>query len=904
MRSISRAFSVASIMVVGGLASTHDRAACAQQFLNFESPHIHPLELTPDGSRVAAVNTADGRVEIFDVLGSAPYLRHAGSIAVGLEPVTVRARTATELWVVNHVSDSITIVNAATRRVIRTILTGDEPCDVVFAGTPQRAFVTISQRNQIAVYDPANPSASPTVLEIEGEDPRALATDGERVYAAIFECGNDTSVIDFHSVRALQGIPSPQPAIPANRADGSFFPPLNPSNPLKTDSSLIVKRDQAGRWRDETGFDWSNAVTWDLHGHDLAVIDPQTLGVTYVGGLMTMPMAMTASPSGGVVVVGIESHNHIRFEPNLNGVFAAVEAAHVDPSGAIVARTDLNPHLDYQARTLPVIERLQSIGDPRGVAISSNGSGVFVTGMGSSNLLSLSLDGFERKALAPSAQGPTGIAVDSARTRVLTLNRFDGSISVLDEKSLGLLAKVRFFDPLPQFVKDGRAVLFDTHATSGLGHVSCATCHVDARMDQLAWDLGDPSGSMEPFFGSCNDSHTQDICEDFHPMKGPMTTQTLIGIIGNEPLHWRGDRQNLGAFAHAAQTILSRPTDFTPAESSRLENYLASIKPMPNPNRTVTNGLPASLGLGNPAAALQDFLTGLAVANGTINCVACHRRPDGSADFIMSKLLIGEANDLKVAPIRSVYEKSGFDRSSPNNNRGFGMIHDGSIGTVTDFLDTGLFVFAQTGASGETRLRNMEALVLCWDTGTHAGVGTMVSIGPGAPAPSFTRRNQLIAAAEGSGVDLIVRASMHNGETSFHYLSAAGGAASPGFESDRDNGFTWSSEQLDQVAAAGSTLSYILVPAGYGESMLDRDGDGFRDGDERDLCTNPADPRSNPLGTWRYDIAGEDGRIDGQDLAILLNAWGSADPVANVDCQGLVDGGDLSIILNAWGECF
>ena len=451
---------------------------------------------------------------------------------------------------------------------------------------------------------------------------------------------------------------------------------------------------------------------------------------------------------------------------------------------------------------------------------------------------------------------------------------------------------------------EGRRVLFDTHATSGLGHVSCATCHVDARMDQLAWDLGNPAGAMDGFFGDCNDTHAQDVCEDFHPLKGPMATQTLIGIIGNEPFHWRGDRQNLGAFAHAAQTILSRPTDFSPSESTQLENYLASINPMPNPNRTVSNGLPASFGTGIPAAGLRDFHTGLAVANGSANCVLCHKRPDGSAGFLVNRGQIGEANDLKVAPIRSVYEKSGFDRSSMSNNRGFGMIHDGSVGTTLDFLDTQFFVFGTTGATGQTRMLNMQALLMCWDTGTHAGVGALVSIGPGATPAALARRDQLIAAAEGTGVDLIVRASMPDSETSFHYLSAAGGAATPAFASDRDNGFVWSTVQLDQVAAAGSVLTYILVPAGYGASMLDRDGDGFRDGDERDGCTDPADPRSNPAGTCRFDIAGEDGEVNGQDLAVLLNAWGSTDAVANVDCMGLVDGADLAMILNAWGTCF
>ena len=891
----------ATATLIAALASS---PALAADYLTFESPHIHPLEITPDGKRVAAANTADGRVEFYEILEGPPYLRHTGSVAVGLEPVSVRARTATEVWVVNHVSDSITVVNPETRRVLRTILTGDEPCDVVFAGTPQRAFVTVSQRNQVAVYDPANPSAGPTVIAIEGEDPRALATDGERVYAAIFECGNDTTVIDFHAVRALQGVPFGQPAVPPNRANGTFDPPLNPANPPKLDSSLILKRDAAGSWRDEAGVDWSGAVSWDLHGHDLAVIDPQTLAVSYIGGLMTMPMAMAAAPGGGVVVVGVESHNHIRFEPNLNGVFASVEAVHVGPDGSIASRTDLNPHLDYQARVVPPLERLQSLGDPRGVAVGPDASTVFVTGMGSSNLLAASLDGFERKNLAIVPEGPTGVVVDAERGRVLTLNRFDGSVTVLEQKSLAPLETARFFDPTPAFAKAGRRVLFDTHLTSGLGHVSCATCHVDARMDQLAWDLGDPAGAMEPFFGSCNDTGGPDACEDFHPLKGPMTTQPLIGIAGNEPFHWRGDRANHGAFAHAAQTILSRPTDFTAQESADLEAYLAAIRPMPNPNRTVANGLPATLGLGDPSAALQDFHTGLAVANGTLNCVLCHRRPDGSAGFIVSRGITREAHDLKVAPIRSVYEKTGFDRGSLSNNRGFGLIHDGSVGTITDFLDTDLFVFNDGTEGGTMRMQDMEALILCWDTGTHAGVGAMASISPGAAPGAFARRDQLIAAAAQSGVDLIVRASMHNGETSFRYAPAASSAGTPRFESDRDNGFAWSIVQLDQVAAAGATLTYILVPAGTGLGMLDRDGDGFRDGDERDLCTDPADPRKYPGGTFRYDIAGEDGRIDGQDLAVLLNAWGTADPAANVDCTGLVDGADLAEILNAWGDCF
>ncbi len=169
-------------------------------FVNWESPHVSPIDLTPDGSRLLAVNTADNRLEVFAV--TAFGLQRQASIPVGLDPVSVRARTATEAGVGNHISDSLSIVDLDQKNVVSTLYPGDEPADVVFAGRPQRAFVSVSQLNQVNVYDPSNLEAPPIVLQIEGEDPRALATDGVKVYVAIFESGNRTTVLgESHSAR-------------------------------------------------------------------------------------------------------------------------------------------------------------------------------------------------------------------------------------------------------------------------------------------------------------------------------------------------------------------------------------------------------------------------------------------------------------------------------------------------------------------------------------------------------------------------------------------------------------------------------------------------------------------------------------------------------------------------------
>src|SRR5215470_13640624 len=125
-------------------------AARAGSFVEFESGQVRPLALSPDRTRLFAVNTPDDRLEIFAVDG-AGNLTHTGSVAVGLEPVAVAARTNGEVWVVNHLSDSVSIVDVSSSppHVVRTLLVGDEPRDIVFAGTGgNRAFITTAHRGQ------------------------------------------------------------------------------------------------------------------------------------------------------------------------------------------------------------------------------------------------------------------------------------------------------------------------------------------------------------------------------------------------------------------------------------------------------------------------------------------------------------------------------------------------------------------------------------------------------------------------------------------------------------------------------------------------------------------------------------------------------------------------------------
>src|SRR3954462_11712388 len=211
------------------------RGTPEQSYTLFETGQVRPLALSGDGHLLYATNTPDNRLEIFRVRRTG--LEPVASVPVGLEPVAVAERCDGEVWVVNHLSDSVSIVN--TRRpeaayVAQTLLVGDEPRDIVFAGRERsRAFITTAHRGQNTGRDPqlttpgvgradvwvfdahdlGHSLAGPplTVVTLFTDTPRALAVspDGRTVYAAAFLSGNRTTTVTERIVTLTAGLPPP-----------------------------------------------------------------------------------------------------------------------------------------------------------------------------------------------------------------------------------------------------------------------------------------------------------------------------------------------------------------------------------------------------------------------------------------------------------------------------------------------------------------------------------------------------------------------------------------------------------------------------------------------------------------------------------------------------------------------
>ncbi len=900
MRITSLYFQTA-VLIAFLVLAVHTCAAQDIPFVNWENAPVHPIDLSPDNTRVAVAHTADARVEIFSVSTGVPV--SVASIPVGLDPVSVRFRNDNEIWVVNHISDSVSIVDLEAGRVVATLQTDDEPSDVIFAGADNKAYVSCSQANTVLVFDPADISAAAQRINIDAEEPRALAAspDGLYVYAAIFESGNATTALiggveddtTISQVNLVSAGDNPYGGVNPPPNNGAIFePPINPDLPPPPGVGLIVRKNDQGRWLDDNQTDWTAFVSgelagrsgrpigWDLPDRDIARIDTRNLSVDYASGLMNIGMTLAVNPANGdVAMIGTDATNEIRFEPVLNGTFIRVMMATVAANNlndkAII---DLNTHLNYQAPRVNQAQRNISIGDPRSAAWSADGSRLYITGMGSNNLTIVNSDG-QRLGNSPTietGQGPTGVVIDDSRERLYVWNRFDKTISVIDLNSEMEIARTAVFDPTPVAIREGRPFLYDTHRTSGLGQASCGSCHVDARIDRLAWDLGDPGVDMQLFQQNCVTSRLRE-CENFHPMKGPMITQTLQDIIGNEPFHWRGDRDGIEAFNPAFEGLLGDDVQLSEQEMQHFEDFLASIAFPPNPFRNLDNSLPTDLPLvghhatGRFAPAGTQLPNGNAIrglsiyrfnlTDGTLQCVACHTLPTGmGANSVLRSLGVsiggshlptgplgqnslgvvsvdGSTNvSIKIPQLRNLYDKVGFDTTQQENRAGFGFLHDGTVDSIARFVSLQAFDLTSIQDTAD-----LVALMLAFSGSdmpvanpaiddpapvskdSHAAVGRQVHF----TGSQNTELDQLVAVTESDRVGLIAYTGSDNQPQSWAY--------DPDNDLMRGNstGMSLSIEELRAMASANRPQTWMAVPASLSVRLgIDRDMDGTLNNDE------------------------------------------------------------------------
>ena len=912
--------------VLAGLLAP--KANAQPDYTLFESDPVRLVALSPDRNRVFVVNTPDGYLEIYDL--SSGFAVPEDAIPVGLEPVAVAARNNDEVWVVNHLSDSISIVDltATPPRVVRTLLVGDEPRDIVFAGPGgDRAFITTAHRGQnspypdgeydvpgvgradVWVFDATSLGSSLggnplTIVTLFGDRPRALAAtpDGSTVYAAVFRSGNRTVPISEGLVCNGSGPCNVQGTIyPAGRP----FPETNFQGIPSRETGIIVGfNDLNGRWEDEMGNDWSPAVRFSLPDLDVFEIDadaPTPVETQAFSGVGTVLFNMIVNPANGkVYVTNTEANNRVRFEgfgdytsslgPKPSGDPASVRGnlhrariTVIEPAGNVLPR-HLNKHIPYEVSPVPAGVKDKSVATPLAMAISDDGNTLYVAAFGSDAVAAYDTTQLENDTFVPDSanlipikEQPAGLALDDANDRLYVATR--RRLYVIDTTDNSQVSSHLFFTADSSFLK-GRKLLYNAKFTSSNGEASCSSCHVFGDMDDLAWDLGDPDGAPFPNPNPAPpavDFPPINVLQPFDPLKGPMTTQSLRGMANAGPMHWRGDRTGgttgfppldeqaaFNAFNVAFPGLLGRDEgEVDPADMDAFTEFALRLTYPPNPVRSLDNSLTTQQQAG------LSLYTGR-ITDAVANCAGCHEldRSQGFFGTGGGSTFEAETMEFKVPHLRNAYQKVGMFGQMPSNFfpsapgvfmgdqvRASGYLHDGSAATAFDFLSAGVFSLDPGNPRPETERRNLEALIMAFETNLAPIVGQQVTLTDTSGPDVDARVTLLIQRADADFVlpgnintkecDLIVKGIVNGERRGWHYL---GGDE---FDPDRATEATWSRADLEAEAnVAGQPLTFTCVPPGSGQRVgINRDRDHLLDGDDAmpGIINAPDDCRVGPM---------------------------------------------------------
>ena len=758
-------------------------------FEHFEARHLHPVDLTPDGSRLLAVNSPEGRLSVFfpgDESNTTPLL--LSEIPVGLEPVTVRALNNQQAWVVNELSDSVSIVDLLKRAVIHTLSVPDEPADVAFANG--HAFISCGRANSIAVYDTAT-FAWVANIPLGGVFPRALAVspDGSRIYASFLLSGNNTTTLHFRNA-------PPQPA------------PTNPDLPAPPQVGLIVP-------------DTDPRIPYDVIDHDIVEISTTNYEIIrYHGGLGTNIFDIAIGPDHQLWSCASEARNLIRFEPELNGIFAQsqVSITSLDDPITTSSTIDLNPHAPtkFADKGISLAQPMALLSDPlrNSLWLAAFGSDRIAEIDTSANILRR-ID-LRPASSPPMARGPRGLVKSPALNRLFTYNKLSGTLSVIDLTSHAVISEIAIssHDPMPPEQRHGRALFFDSRL-SGNGTVSCGACHFDADNDGIAWDLGDPDGEMLILTGTnLSLGDTEPVDRPVHPMKGPMVTQSLRGIKNAGPFHWRGDKQSIQEFS-SSFVKLQAGEEPTSTDMDHVALYLESLRNHPNPNRNLDNSLRPEVHHGNPETGRQHF-TKLNV------CTKCHEGPRGTNHIIDEFTSVLTQQPVKNSTLEHSYRKIYFTPEKSLTLSGFGFTHDGSGHDLPRGHEYDLDRFE--------RIENAEADVLAYvlstETDTAPAVGSSLTLIPGDPDPVIFR-SVMESQAAAAACDLVIRGTSRSQPIAYLYQPTTGTYR----DGSPSSALTFQ-EILESIGAADAITLLGVIPGAGTQFAIDRDLDGIPDGEE------------------------------------------------------------------------
>ncbi len=603
----------------------------------FASPHFNPLAL--HNGLVYVVNTPADTLDVIDPATNQITFR----INVGIDPVSAVSRPQhEEIWVSNHISDTISVVNTDRdspfyHQVVATIqdvdrfafsTKFDEPVGIAFSSDGRKAYVALGPSNRIAVIN-ADKRYVTKHLKINAQDPRALVVRGSRLYVLAFESGNTTQLSGCNP-DAIDGdictYDAVQETHTTNNVLSLYYDVDIIRNPKVPDRDLFVFDTRSDRLIDQV--EGTGTLLYGLA----------------IDGKRNVYIAQAEARNDANGRAGTQQHGLREME---NRAFLN-QITKVDCSNRRCEAPSF-----FELEPLPPEQPAQgmALATPFAVEITKDNTMLVGTAAGSDKLFALHVDTGEILSRVDVGAVPRGLKLtydaNDSLAEAWVMNAVSNTVTRVDLADVdnpNIVATIAMDDPTPERMKRGRAAFHDANAST-TGTFSCDSCHPDNNVDQLVWILDTP------------------LCD--HPgctQIPPRLTMPVRGLRDTQPYHWDGipgdpyggvnvqslwgdvepncaidDPESCTRFLvdGSLGTTMCDVTDCPTNEEDQagalgsdvrdaLAHYILNVPFPPAPNRPFDNELSASAKTG---FFEFNFLNDSGTTTGSQTCGACHKPP-------------------------------------------------------------------------------------------------------------------------------------------------------------------------------------------------------------------------------------------------------------------------------------
>ena len=565
----------------------------------------------------------------------------------------IASKDGKTLYVLNDDAGTIAVVDPAAGKVARTIQPPAKPTGVALSPDGSKLYVTCATPDgSVAILDPASGQVQATIPVGHTACGPAVSPDGKRLYVCN-RFNNNVSVIDLEARKELTRVPvvrEPVAAVVTPDGKSVFVANLLPNDRCD-------------------GYDVAATINVIDTASNQATAIRLPNGSTSVHGI-------TVSPDGKYVYT---AHVLARYQmPTTQlerGWMNTNALSIIDAAGKKLINTVLLDDVDLGAA------------NPWGVTCNADGSLVCVTHAGTHELSVINAPGMlekiskipadEKAALEQGKQyDPSGASASATqadipndlaflvdlrkrvklegnnpRNVVIVDNKayipmfFSDTLSVVDlnpkpEKLVSTIA----LGPAPKLsVARKGQIFFDDAALCFQQWQSCSTCHPDARVDALNWDL-------------MNDG-----------MGNPKNNKSMLYVHRTPPAMWLGVRPTGESAVRSGITHIQfavRPEE----DAQAIDEYLKTLTPVPSPY--LVGGQLSESAKRGKAIFFSD----------KIGCAKCHPEP--------------LYTDLHMHDVASSgqYDRNAKEFDTPSLNecwRTAPYLHDGHWLTIKELLKEG-----------------------------------------------------------------------------------------------------------------------------------------------------------------------------------------------------------------------